>query len=372
MLIGGLTLIGVMALGIFIYMQQPKFGRHPRGARLERIQKSPYYKDGQFQNQIPTTVNTEGVSSFEMLWNFFFGDKSRRTPPGPIPSVKRKLHELDASRDVLVWFGHSSYFIQTGGKRILVDPVFSRAASPVSFTTKAFAGSNVYAADDLPDIDYLIITHDHWDHLDYETVLKLKPKVGKVICSLGVGEHLEYWGFNPEQILEMQWNEDLSPEAGIEVHCLTARHFSGRGLVRNRSLWASFLMETPTLRFYVGGDSGYGPHFAEIGKRFGKIDLAILEDGQYDLHWKNIHLMPEEGLKAAADLNTRRLLPVHNSKFCISNHDWNDPMRRIVKGERSPDLILLTPIIGEIVDIRDDAHVFPQWWESVTGKETGK
>lgn len=365
MFIIGLGLIGALALFVFIYMQHPKFGRLPSGARLERIQKSPHYKNGKFHNMESKPRRPENVSTFELFGKFFLGDKNKRKPPGPVPSVKRDLRNLDANRDVLVWFGHSSYFVQTGGKRILVDPVFSGAASPVSFTTKAFKGSDVYTAGDMPDIDYLFITHDHWDHLDYETVLKLKPKVGKIICALGVGEHLEYWGFKPEQIIEMHWGDDASPETGMKVHCLTAHHFSGRGFSPERSMWASFFVEMPTLRFYIGGDSGYGAHFAEAGARFGPMDLAILENGQYDPHWASIHLMPEETLRAAADLKASRLLPVHNSKFCISNHDWNDPHRRITQGERAPSLRLLTPVIGEIVDIRDDARTFPRWWENV-------
>ncbi|MDF9831816.1 L-ascorbate metabolism protein UlaG (beta-lactamase superfamily) [Ereboglobus sp. PH5-5] len=369
MLIIGLSLIGAMALLVFAYMQHPKFGRLPSGARLERIQKSPHFKNGKFRNVEPKPRTPENVSTIEALGKFFFGDKSKRTPSAPVPSVKRDLHNLDAGRDVLVWFGHSSYFMQAGGKRILVDPVFSGAASPVSFTTKAFTGSDAYTVGDLPGIDYLFITHDHWDHLDYETILKLKPKVGKVVCALGVGEHLEYWGFKPEQIIEMHWGDETSPEAGVKVHCLTTHHFSGRGLSHERSMWAAFFVETPALRFYIGGDSGYGAHYAEAGERFGPMDLAILENGQYDPNWASIHMMPEETLQAAADLKTRRLLPVHNSKFSISNHDWDDPHRRVTQGGRAPNLRLLTPVIGEIVDLRDDAQTFAHWWESV-GKQT--
>lgn len=368
MLIGVIVVLCVLVFGVFAYMRLPKFGRLPSGARLERIEKSQWYKDGVFQNTVETPMTTEGVSSFEMLWKFFFADKSGRTPPVEVPSVKSDLRNLDKGRDVVVWFGHSSYFLQAGGKRFLVDPVFSGSASPVAFTTRAFKGADVYSAEEMPEVDYLIITHDHWDHLDYETILKLKGKVGKVICALGVGAHLEYWGFEPERIIEMEWGEEAVVESGVKVNCLTARHFSGRGFSRNRSLWASFLVEVPTLRFYVGGDSGYGGHFAEIGEKFGGVDLAILEDGQYDAHWANIHLMPEEVLRAAGDLKARRLLPVHNSKFCISNHDWDDPMRRISHGEKPEGLVVMMPKIGEVVDIRDDGRVFPRWWEEMRVK----
>ncbi|AHF93654.1 beta-lactamase [Opitutaceae bacterium TAV5] len=374
MIISGFILTGILMFTVVIYVQQPKFGRLPRGERLEKIRKSPHYRDGRFQNLVRTSILTEGVSYFALYREFLFGDKRVRRPANPVPSVKRDLANLDAAQDVLVWFGHSSYFLQTGGKKILVDPVFSGAASPVTFTTRAFTGADAYTVDDLPAIDYLFITHDHWDHLDYETVLKLRPKVGKIVCGLGVGEHLEYWGFERGRIIEMDWGENCAPETGVSVQCLPARHFSGRGFFGNRSLWASFLVRTPTFSFYVGGDSGYGAHFAEIGQKFGPLDLAILENGQYDPSWKSIHMMPEEVWQAARELNAKRLLPVHSAKFSISNHAWNEPLRRITAAAANDAdgtaPVLLTPIIGEIVDLRDDAHAFSPWWENVDPKPT--
>lgn len=372
MIISGIILACAFMLTVIVYVRSPKFGRLPRGERLERIQKSPHYRDGQFQNLIPTPTLAEDVNQFELYWKFLFGDKRLRHPVNPVPSVKRDLMNLDTSEDVLVWLGHSSYFLQIGGKRILVDPVFSGAASPVAFTTRAFAGADVYAVEDIPSLDYLIITHDHWDHLDYETVSKLKPKAAKIICALGVGEHLEYWGFERDRIIEMDWNQECAPETGISVHCLPARHFSGRGFRRNRTLWASFWIKMPAFSLYVGGDSGYGPHFAEIGKKLGPLDLAILENGQYDPHWKYIHMAPEETWQAARELKAKRLLPAHSGKFSISNHAWDDPLRRITAaaaGDTREDRpILLTPIIGEIVNLRDDTYVFSSWWEEVDPK----
>ena len=131
----------------------------------------------------------------------------------------------------------------------------------------------------MPDIDCLIVTHDHWDHLDYRTVMQLKERIGRVVCPLGVGEHFEYWGFNSDRIVELDWNESCGLSDGFRIHCLPARHFSGRGLQRNRSLWASFLVESPSRRVYLAGDGGYDTHFAEIGRRFAPIDLAVVENG---------------------------------------------------------------------------------------------
>ena len=251
---------------------------------------------------------------------------------------------------MLVWFGHSSYLIQTGGKRILVDPVFCMA-SPVSFVNKPFKGTDIYKPEDMPDIDYLIISHDHWDHLDYNTVKKLRDRIGTVICPLGVGEHFEYWGFNKKQIVELDWNEDSSLETGFKVYCLPARHFSGRGLSSNQSLWASFLLQAPSQNIYIGGDGGYDTHYAEIGERFPNIDLAILENGQYNEEWKLIHMMPEQMSQAAKDLNAKKILTVHHSKYALARHPWDEPLQNAENMRNHDSLNVLIPEIGEIVKL---------------------
>ena len=215
------------------------------------------------------------------MLQFMFSRNKRLRPSGPVPSVRRDLRQLSPADNVLVWFGHSSYFLQVDGKRILVDPVLSGRASPVSFTTKAFDGTDPYTVADIPDIDVLFITHDHWDHLDYDTVTKIRPRVKKVICGLGVGAHLEKWGYAATSIAEGDWGDSVGLGDGFTAHVLPARHFSGRGLRRNATLWASYALQTSGGHtIYLGGDSGYGPHFKEIGKQFGRFDLAVLENGQ--------------------------------------------------------------------------------------------
>ena len=360
-----LSIVGALAIIIFAFLQQAQFGRISTGERLTRIQNSLHYKDGNFQNQSLTPQLTGDKGYVSVMYNFLFGDHKGVTPVDEIPSMKTDLSTLDVSDDILVWFGHSSYFIQIDGKRILVDPVFSGAASPVSFTTKAFKGTDRYTVDDLPAIDYLFISHDHWDHLDYETIIQLKPKVGKIICSLGVGEHFEYWGFDTTKIVEMDWDEDTVLDAGFMAYCLPARHFSGRGLSPKQSLWASFLLQTPTFKIYIGGDSGYDSHFAAIGKRFEGIDLAILENGQYDNDWKYIHMMPEQVLQASKDLQANRLLPVHSSKFALSRHPWDEPLKRITEANKENEQDIITPMIGEAVHLKDSTQTFHQWWVGV-------
>jgi hypothetical protein len=196
-----LILILVVVAFIYFFMRQPPFGNRASGARLEKIRRSPNFRNGQFQNLSPTPSLSEEASYYGIFREFFFGNKEKRTPPAVLPSKKTDLFQLDPGEDILVWFGHSSYFLQTDGNKILVDPVLSGNASPVKFTTKSFKGSDVYTADEIPEIDYLFISHDHWDHLDYDTMIRLRPKIKMVVTGLGVGAHLESWGFSPERII---------------------------------------------------------------------------------------------------------------------------------------------------------------------------
>lgn len=291
-----------------------------------------------------------------------FEKVERLRPLDSLPSVKTDLLALQADKDVLVWFGHSSYFMQINGKRILVDPVFSGSVSPVPGGGKAFKGADIYTIDDFPEIDYLFISHDHYDHLDYKTALLLKNKVKKVICGLGVGSHLERWGYPADMVIEKDWWEQVDLGDGFTAYTTPARHFSGRSFSRNNTLWLSYVLQTPSMKIYIGGDSGYDTHFAEIGEKYGPVDLAILENGQYNVAWKYIHMQPEEVLQAAKDLKAKRLLPVHSSKFVLGNHPWDEPLRRI---KAAADMPLATPMIGQIVDLHDEKQVFTEWWKDV-------
>ena len=360
-----LILIIVIVATVIAFMQQPKFGKLPSGDRLEIIKKSPNYKNGSFQNQSITPDLTEGASFFSVGKEFFFGDKKRRKPVDEIPSIKTNLLTLNIQEDVLVWFGHSSYFMQIDGKRILVDPVLSGAASPISSTTRAFKGTDIYSAEDIPEIDYLFISHDHWDHLDYGTIKKLQPKIKKIICSLGTGQHLEHWGFSSNIIIEKDWHQQIILDNGFVVNTVSSRHFSGRGFKRNQALWISYVLQTPTMKIFIGGDSGYDKHFAEIGKKFGPFDLVILENGQYNKSWKYIHMMPEEVLQVAKELNARRLFPVHSSKFSLAIHDWDEPLSTITALNKTANISLITPMIGEQVNLKDGTQQFSEWWKNV-------
>jgi L-ascorbate metabolism protein UlaG (beta-lactamase superfamily) len=349
---------------VYLFMGQSKFGKAPAGKRLEKIRASPNYRDGKFQNQSLTPDLTEGANYYSVLRDFFFNRDKRGKPSIILPSKKTDLHSLPAGQDVLVWFGHSSYFMQVDGKKILVDPVLSGNASPLSFTTRSFNGSDIYTTDDIPVIDYLFISHDHWDHLDHSTVMKLKPKIKKIITGLGTAAHLEHWGFEDNIIEEKDWNEEVRLDEGFVVHTTPARHFSGRGFKRQQALWLSFVLQTPTMKIYIGGDSGYDAHFAEIGKKFGPFDLALLECGQYNKSWKHIHMMPEELVQAAEDLKAKKIMPVHWSKFTLSLHSWDEPIKRVVAEARKKNFPIIHPMIGEAVNLKDFTENIP-WWADI-------
>lgn len=347
-LCGAILLAGVAAAW---FLHTPAFGRLPRGERQQRIERSPNFRDGEFRNRQPTVLMTAQKGRIRAMLDFLLAEKpARLRPEEPLQVIRSDLRSLDPSQELLVWFGHSSYLLQTGGRRLLVDPVFCRAA-PVRFINRPFAGTDLYTPDDMPEIDYLVITHDHWDHLDYWTVMRLKERIGRVVCPLGVGEHFEYWGFDPQRIVELDWDEEARLDDGFAIRCLPARHFSGRGLRANRTLWASFLVESPVQRIFIGGDGGYGDHFARIGRSFEGIELAILENGQYNADWRQIHTMPEELPRAAEELGARSVVTVHHSKYALARHAWDEPLRNARMLARKDSLRVLMPRIGEVVTI---------------------
>ena len=309
------------------FLQSPSFGRLPSGKRLERIRQSPNYVDGEFRYPVETEVMTSSKSGLAAMWEFATQPRTDIKPSQPISAAKTDLHKLLREQDCIVWFGHSSYLLQIEGKRLLVDPVFYDAA-PVSWINRPYPGTDLWKPADMPPCDWLLITHDHWDHLDYQAVKELNASIPRVLLPLGVGEHFERCGYPEAKLTELNWQESADLGDGFTLHCLPARHFSGRGLKRNRTLWASFLLQTPSgRRIYIGGDSGYGPHFREIGVKFPDIDLAILENGQYNADWAQIHTLPTELPLVCRDLGAKEVITVHHSKYTISKHPWDAPRR---------------------------------------------
>ncbi len=357
-----LVLVAVIAAITWGYMRQDKFGKAPSGARLTKMEQAENFKDGKFQNISHTPPLAEGYSMTGVTMDFFFKKFPRTAPVDTIPTTKTDLLNLSADSNVLVWFGHSSYFMQIDGKKFLVDPVLSGNASPVPGSVKSFPNTDQYTLDDIPEIDHLFISHDHYDHLDYKTITGLKGKVKHVICGLGVGEHFEHWGYDTSLISEGNWGDKVELGDGFTAFITPSRHFSGRGFTRNNTLWASYVLQSPSLKIFIGGDSGYDTHYVEIGQQHGPFDLAVMENGQYNKAWEYIHHLPEQVLQAATDLRAKRVFPVHSSKFKLANHPWDEPLKKITEYNQSYSFPLVTPIIGELVNLNDTTQSFEQWW----------
>ncbi|MBX7125191.1 MAG: MBL fold metallo-hydrolase [Cyclobacteriaceae bacterium] len=358
---GFLFLLLLFAAVLYVVMYR-SFGATPSGARLDRVRRSPNYDGKSFHYTEHTDVMLPGVSPFTLMREFFRKGVQKK-PPVTLPSVKTDLKRLPSDGTSIVWFGHSSYLVKTPTLTVLVDPVLKGLASPVPIAGKPFPGADEYGVEDLPHIDVVLITHDHYDHLHYESVSKLAGTASKFVTSLGVGSHLEFWGVPAANIVELDWwqRQDVGKAAFTAT---PARHFSGRLFRRGQTLWSGFVLEADGLRLYLGGDSGYGPHFREIGLRFDGFDLALLECGQYSPYWPYIHMQPEETVQAAHDLGAKVLMPVHWAKFELSIHAWDEPIRRAMAKADATGMPTTTPMIGEVVTV--NGH-YPEkkWWEGV-------
>ena len=366
-----LIIVIVFAISIYLFMKTPVFGALPSGKSLEKVKNSKNYIDGEFRNKEKTELLTDTKKTpIKRLLEFAFEkDPEGTVPKIALPSVKTDLKTLDPNEDLIVWFGHSSLFIQIAGKKILVDPVFSKYASPIPFSNKAFEGTNIYTVDDLPEIDILLITHDHYDHLDYPTVKKLKEKVAKVIVPLGVDAHFLRWDFDEEKIVTVDWDDEVTIDDNLKIYALETRHFSGREFSnRNQSLWVSYLIEEKyndnLYRLFLSGDGGYSPRFKGFKEKFQNIDLAVMEAGQYNEEGALIHSLPEDIIKEVRDMEVTKLFPIHNSKFKLSKHPWDEPLRKLDDFTINTNIQLLTPMIGEKLYLHKE-NSFKKWWENL-------
>lgn len=364
-----ISIIGLIVLAVVLFLQHPLFGGKIDKKYKTKYASSKNFKDGVFENQSFTPAFADGVTYWDVLKEMLFTKTTDTRPLKPFSFQKTDLHTLDLEENILVWFGHSSYYFQYQGLRYLVDPVLTPNASPVFGSNLAFDGASIYGVEDIPSIDYLIITHDHYDHLDYTTIKNLQPKIQEIICPLGVSIHFDRWGYDLKKIHELDWEQEFILKNEDKIVALPARHFSGRTFQRNTTLWASFLLISPEFKMYIGGDSGYDNHFKLIGEQYGPLDLAILENGQYNKNWRNIHLMPEDFFQATLDLKAEAILPVHSSKFKLAAHPWYEPLEKVTEilnayiQEEESNLQVLTPQIGQKIDLNQlDAKKFSPWW----------
>ncbi|WP_181566329.1 MBL fold metallo-hydrolase [Helicobacter monodelphidis] len=342
-----------------------------------RIQNSPSFKNGIAQNRepIPRFRQIESAYKKPSIAKTLFELFVLPNHPKNIPSIKSCLKNIQG--DYFVWLGHSSCLLHIKNLFFLIDPLFKENGSPFAWINVPFKGSTPFSLSDLPPITHLIITHNHYDHLSKYTIKALsQQQIQQAIVPLGIGKYLKSWGIPEKNIIELDWEESICIAENIELFCLTARHFSGRKLVdMNKTLWASFLLQTNKRKIYFSGDGGYGVHFKSIGERFKHIDLAFIENGQYSKDWPFAHMFPHQTFQAAKDLNAKFLMPIHNSKYKLSLHNPNEPLSELYKLlHKEQSLKLITPIIGQVVPLWDsqsaeniESMQFDTWWEQLGG-----
>lgn len=340
------------------------FGSKPAGLRLERILSSPRFIRGAFRNTARVGPGLKHGSALPTMRDFFFGGQ-RRVPPAPLPSIDPRAawrRPVDSGLRA-TWLGHSTVLLEIDGVRVLTDPVWGERASPFGFAgPKRFQPVPV-RLEELPPIDLVVVSHDHYDHLDYPTIRALARTPVPFVTSLGVGAHLEAWGVAPARITELDWWERYElPGLAFAVTAAPSQHFSGRGVAdRNATLWSSFVLQGERHQVFFSGDTGLTPEYAEIRERFGVFDLVMLEVGAFHPAWGDIHLGPENALEAHRMLGGRRLLPVHWGTFNLAIHAWDDPAETLLARAGAAGVELVMPKLGEVVEPSRGLPVVP-WW----------
>ena len=342
-------------------------GGQPSGERLARMQRSPNYRDGEFHNSDTTKAGVEG-SVWESAKRWLFGPEQRH-PPTPIPTVKLTRASFatpPASGLRATWLGHSTVLVEIDGMRILFDPVWAKRASPSSIIGPKRFFDVPLAIEDVPDLDAVVASHDHYDHLDRSVVkalAKAQPKT-RFIVPLGVGAHLEKWGVAPERIIDLDWWESITLGV-LTLTATPARHFSGRGFSdKNHTLWVSWSVRGPTHRVFHSGDTGPFAGFLDIGAQQGPFDLTLLKIGAYGEGWPDIHITPEQAVQAHNTLRGRALLPIHWGTFNLAFHSWHEPVERVVTAALANGTKLFVPRPGESIEL-SSAPVVDPWWRRV-------
>jgi L-ascorbate metabolism protein UlaG (beta-lactamase superfamily) len=360
------VLAAVLVAGAWVVLSQPQFGAPMGGARLERAMANPQYKSGRFVNLEPEAPSDTSLIDYTMRQ--MSGDEVR-VPPKPVPVQAVDKAALAAAPPAsglrAFWIGHASTYVEIDGLRILMDPVFAERVSPLPVGPGRFHAPPIALAD-LPRIDAVLISHDHYDHLDMDTVRHLARRGSKFYVPLGIGAHLERWGVPAAQIEELEWWQERSV-GGVRIVCTPTRHYSGRGLSnRSTTLWSSWSVIGPRHRFFYSGDTGYGKLFQDIGARLGPFDMAFVKIGAYGpgQAWTDIHMTPEQAVQVHRDVRAKRMFPVHWSTFNLAYHDWDEPIRRAAAEATRLNVELVTPRLGEVVDA-DRPFASTRWWEAV-------
>lgn len=349
----------ILISSLFIKLYIP-FGGTPSSSDRENYKKrASNYKDGKFYNE----------NDFQMIYkqtekNTYTSTK-KTTPIESLPTKEPLIIQEPNKEDLnITWLGHSTILMNINGMNILIDPVFSNYTSPVSFAGPTRYSQLPIDIKDLPKIDIIVISHDHYDHLDYKTIKLIDNKVDKYIVPLGVEKHLERWKVKSSKITNMAWWEEININ-GLLIGCTPARHYSSRTMLdKYNTLWASFVFINEKYKVFISGDSGYDEHFKKINKKYGNFDLSLIEAGQYDVKWKSTHMIPEQSVQAGIDLNSKVIMPIHNSSFILSSHPWDDPLERFALESERKNIKYITPMIGETINYKDNIST-SKWWKNI-------
>lgn len=361
-ILGFIVFLCTLCVSITLFLKlDPAFGGNPTESEKEFYKHLDNYVDGKFVDEVPVKMNFS-LSSDDNK------ESSKELKPSSEISVHRiEWDKINSEKDSMTWLGHSAFLLSIDNKKMLVDPMLGPIASPVSFVgVKRYEYSQdmFKIIDEMPPIDAVFITHDHYDHLDYQSILKLKDKVSHFFVPLGVGSHLIRWGVPKEKITEFNWWEEKDYE-GLTLALTPSRHFSGRSPFNsNSTLWGGWVILGKNTRLYTSGDGGYGPHFKEIGKKYGPFDMTLIEGGQYDKRWADVHMVPEESVQANLDVKGKNMMLMHWAGFTLARHDWRDPIERALKEAKNKEVNLITPQIGETVAFDSDLNNSRSpWWE---------
>ncbi len=350
-----IIIVAVVLIGLLFLKFYPSIGKLPDEEQKQMFsQRTNLYYDNQFhnENEVPVMTGEEYPSS------------PRKTPKTTISAMTPTLIK-DAKDDDLTytWIGHSSFILQLGEINILVDPVLSERSSPVSFAGSKRFSELPITTSELPKIDVLLLSHDHYDHMDYKTIKDISSRVGVFIVPLGVDSILRGWGIEDEKIVVLDWWENTEVR-GTVITLTPSQHYTGRNPLKiNSTYWGGYYLDNGKYKVYYTGDGGYYDVFSRVRERLGSPDLMIAECGQYDTAWAKIHMFPEETVQAAVDVNTKWLIPVHWGTFCICNHAWDDPIIRVTAKAAEIDINIATPRIGQTVNYENIDSFNESWWE---------
>lgn len=357
----GIILLIVIFIGyLFLKLWKPLGGNVSLNDKKEYERRSSNYQDGKFYNE----------NDFRMIYNDnaenkFVSEKAL-IPVDEIP-IDVPTYLENPSVDILniTWFGHSTLLLQMHGMNILIDPVFSERSSPVSFIGPERFSDLPVEVKYLPDIDIVVITHDHYDHLDYYTIKEIDHKVLNYVVPLGIENHLERWGVFEDKIIKMAWWEEIEIN-DLLIACTPARHYSSRNFLTDRysTLWSSWVFRDEYHQLFASGDTGFDEHFAQILDKYGSFDLALLDSGQYDVKWKSTHMTPEEAVEAGKVLQAKVIMPIHWGTFKLANHPWDDPVERFTRSAFSENIKYITPKIGQTITYGEEMNT-TNWWREI-------